>query len=72
MKHVHQIRYNTGQSETMIIDKQIIWCENMEFFGFFIEVNKNLNHNMYLIERYKSILTHSSRLLEYNKHNLVV
>jgi hypothetical protein len=42
---------HTDQSETMIlIDKQIIWCENMEFFGFFIEVNKNLNQNMYLIE----------------------
>jgi hypothetical protein len=35
----------------------------MEFPGFFIEVNVNLNQNNYSTERYEFIFTHSGTLL---------
>jgi hypothetical protein len=37
----------------------------MESSGFFIEVNTNLNHNIYSTEWYKFILKHSGILLVY-------
>ena len=47
--------------------------KHMESSGFYIEVNTNVNYiNIYSIEWYKFILTHSGILLVYNEDHFWV